>query len=145
MLTFTGIFNQLPINGELEIPEQKPSMEYILDSQVNIDFEKKQVIDTPLLYPEDLLDEEIEEPRQLRKIVVTGTANIKIIYSALEPTQKVHSAHFEIPFCDLIEWPGGPPQGTPIEIDPVIEKEVFRRVNERDIYKALLIRFDIYR
>jgi len=81
----------------------------------------------------------------LKKVILVGRVKIIIKYSALEPTQKVHAAHFEVPFCTLIEWPDGPPQGTPITVVPVIEKKVFTRENTRRIFKALLIRFDVYR
>ncbi|ADL13019.1 DUF3794 domain-containing protein [Acetohalobium arabaticum] len=139
MLTFTGIFDQVPIDSKLVIPPQKPEMEYILDTKVNVIINKDEVIDTPLLVPE------AEDEVQLRKVVVSGIVEIKIVYSALVPDQKVHAAHFNVPFCELIEWPDGPPQGTPIEVDPVIEKEVFMKEDERRIFKSLLIRLDIYR
>ncbi|QHE54118.1 DUF3794 domain-containing protein [Pontibacillus sp. HMF3514] len=137
-LTFTDVFKQLPINSKLIIPPQKPDIECILDSNVEVEITKKEVIDTPLNYPEDPT-----EP--LRKVILTGKVKIIIKYSALVPSQKVHAAHFEVPFCTLIEWPDGPPQGTPITVEPVIEKKVFKREDERKIYKALLIRFDVYR
>lgn len=138
MLTFTGIFKQLPINSKLIIPSQKPDIECILDSDVKVVFDKVEVIDTPLLYPED-------PTLPLKKVILVGRVKIIIKYSALEPTQKVHAAHFEVPFCTLIEWPDGPPQGTPITVVPVIEKQVFTREDERRIFKALVIRFDVYR
>ena len=145
MLTFTGIYDQIAIDSKLIIPPQKPPIEYILDTIVEVEIDKKEVIDTPLLYPEDELIDPPIEPRQLRKVIITGYVNIKIVYSALVPDQKVHAAHFKVPFCDLFEWPGGPPQGTPIEVDTIIEKQVFLREDERRIFKALLIRLDVYR
>ncbi len=141
-LTFTGIYTQIPIDGKLVIPPQKPPMECIINTYVNVEIDKQIVINTPLTYPET---EGAPPYDPLHKVVVTGTVNIKVKYSALVPDQKVHAAHFEVPFCALIEWPDGPPQGAPIVVQPVVEKSVFIREDERRIFKALLIRLDVYR
>ncbi|SHG88360.1 protein of unknown function [Thermosyntropha lipolytica DSM 11003] len=138
MLTFTGVFTEVPIDSKLIIPPQKPPMECILDTMVDIEITKAEVIDTPLVYPEDT-------SLQLRKVIITGIAKIKIKYSALVDDQQVHLAHFDVQFCTLIEWPGGPPQGTPIIVKPVIEKAIFIKEDERRIFKALLIRLEVYR
>ncbi|PKM90812.1 MAG: hypothetical protein CVU87_01190 [Firmicutes bacterium HGW-Firmicutes-12] len=138
MLTFTGVFAEVPINSKLIIPPQKPPMECILDSIVDVQITKSEVIDTPLLYPEGIT-------QQLRKIIVTGNVKIKIKYSALVEDQQVHLAHFDVQFCKLLEWPDGPPQGTPIEIVPIVEKKVFLQEDERRIFKALLLRLEVYR
>lgn len=145
MLTFTGIYTEVPIDSKLIIPPQKPPMECILDYIVDVEIEKAVVIDTPLLYPEDTIaDPPIDPPRQLRKVVVLGKVKIKVKYSALVPDQKVHAAHFDVQFCTLIEWPGGPPQGTPIVVKPVLEKVLIRQEDERRIFKAILVRLDVY-
>lgn len=138
MLTFTGVFAEIPINSKLIIPPQKPPMECILDSVVEVQIDKGEVIDTPLLYPEDTA-------LQLRKVIVTGNVKIKIKYSALVEDQQVHLAHFDVQFCELLEWPDGPPQGTPIEIVPIVEKKHFIQEDERRIFKALLLRLEVYR
>lgn len=138
MLTFTGVFTEVPIDSKLIIPPQKPPMECILDSIVDVEITKAEVIDTPLVYPEDT-------DLQLRKVIITGIVHIKIKYSALVPDQQVHLAHFDVQFCTLIEWPDGPPQGTPIVVKPIIEKAIFIKEDERKIFKALLIRLEVYR
>lgn len=129
-------FTQIPIDSKLIIPPQKPPAECILDYFVDVEIIKAEVIDTPLLYPED-------PTLELRKVIVVGVVKIKIKYSADVPDQKVHVAHFDIQFCTLIEWPGGPPQGTPIKVNPVIEKKIFKLEDGRRIYKALLLRLDV--
>ncbi|MFA4885545.1 MAG: SPOCS domain-containing protein [Desulfotomaculaceae bacterium] len=139
MPTFTGIFTQVAIDHLLTIPEQKPPAECLLDAVVDFDITKAVVIDTPLLYPEDPPPQ-----RELQKVLVVGTARIIIKYSADVPDQQVHAAHFEIPFNALIEWPGGPPQGTPICIEPVIEKTKFCLLDDRRIFKVIVVRLDVY-
>lgn len=138
MLTFTGIFTEVPVDGKLVIPPQKPPIECLLDTIVEVEITKNEVIDTPLLYPED-------PSLQLRKVIVTGVVHIKIKYSADVPSQQVHLAHFDIQFCALIEWPGGPPQGTPITVKPIIEKAVFIKEDGRRVFKAILLRLEVYR
>lgn len=138
MLTFTGIFNEVAIDSKLIIPPQKPPMECILDTMVDVEITKSEVIDTPLVYPEDTA-------LQLRKVIITGTVKIKVKYTALVPDQQVHLAHFNVDFCTIIEWPGGPPQGTHIVVKPIIEKQVFYREDERKIFKAILIRLEVWK
>ncbi|HAU32377.1 MAG: hypothetical protein XD78_1776 [Desulfotomaculum sp. 46_296] len=141
-LTFTGIYKQVPIDSKLIIPDVKPSIECIIDTYTQVVIDKEVVIDTPLTYPET---ENAPPYDQLRKVIVTGMVVVKIKYSALVPDQKVHAAHFEIPFCTLIEWPDGPPQGTPIVVKPVVEKAVYINEDGRRVFKAILIRLEVYR
>jgi len=141
-LTFTGIFTEVPIDSKLIIPPQKPPMECILDTMVDVEITKSEVIDTPLVYPES---PDLTNPLQLRKVIITGTVKIKVKYTALVEDQQVHLAHFNVDFCTLIEWPGGPPQGTHIVVKPFIEKQVFYREDDRKIFKAILIRLEVWK
>lgn len=137
MPTFTGIFGELAIDHPLVIPPYKPPAEALLDVIVDFDITKAVVIDTPLLYPED-------PTLNLQKVLIVGKATLIIKYVADLPDQQVHGAHFEVPFCTLIEWPGGPPQGTPICVEPVIEKKEVCLLDGRHIFKVILVRFDIF-
>lgn len=109
----------------------------MLDYVIDFDITKAVVIDTPLLCPEN-------EEQELQKVLVVGTVKIIVKYSANEPTQQVHAAHFEIPFNTLIEWCGGPPQGTEICIEPVVEKAKFCLLDGRRIFKVIVVRLDVY-
>jgi len=139
MPVFTGIFKEVAVDHKLIVPLQKPPMECIIDTLVDVEVEKAEVIDTPIQVTTaaGVVD--------LQKIVFVGKVKIKVKYSALVPDQKVHAAHFEAQFCTLIEWPDGPPQGTPITVVPVVEKAVFKMEDGRRIFKAILIRLDVYR
>ncbi|WP_418792495.1 SPOCS domain-containing protein [Phosphitispora sp. TUW77] len=137
MPTFTGIYQEIAIDHQLVIPEIKPPAECILDVIINFDITKAVVIDTPLLYPED-------PNLELQKVLVVGTAKIIVKYAADVPDQQVHAAHFDVPFHALIEWPDGPPQGTPICVEPVIEKSRFCLIDGRHIFKIIVVRLDIY-
>jgi len=139
MPTATGIYTQIAIDHQLVIPEVKPPAECLLDVAIDFEIKKAVVIDTPLLYPESFTP-----PEDLKKVLVVGTAMIIVKYVADEPEQQVHAAHFEVPFNALIEWPSGPPQGTAICVEPVIEKQRFCLVDGRTISKIILVRLDIY-
>ena len=124
MATFTGIYAEVAINSTVVIPSQKPDIECIIGNNIEFEITKAEVIDTNLLYPES---PDPANPQALKKVIVTGVAKIIVKYSALERTQRVHGAHFSIPFCKLIEWPDGPAQGAPIQIKPVVEYAKFIR------------------
>ena len=137
MATFTGYFTEIVIDHPLIIPPQKPPAECLLEAVVTFDITKAIVIDTPLLYPED-------PNLPLKKVIVVGVAHIVVKYAADVPDQQVHAAHFDVPFNAIIEWPNGPHGGTPICIEPVIEKQVFCLVDGRTISKIIVSRLDVY-
>lgn len=137
MPTFTGIYTEIALDHELVIPPQKPPAECLLDVVVDFDITKAVVIDTPLRTPEN-------PTLELQKVLVVGTAKIIIKYVADVPDQQVHGAHFDVPFCTIIEWPGGPPQGTEICIEPVVEKSRVCLTDGRRIFKIIVVRLDVY-
>lgn len=137
---YTGISTEIALDHPLVIPPYKPAAECILDIVVNFDITKAVVITTPLLYPEIIAI----PPLHLHKVLVLGSAMVIVKYVADVPSQQVHGAHFDIPFNALIEWPGGPAQGTPICVEPVIEKIKFCLLDDRRIFKTILVRLDVY-
>lgn len=137
MPTFTGIFTEIAIDGQLVIPEHKPPAECLLDTVIDFDISKTVVIDTQLVVPEN-------PALQLKKVLIVGVAKIIVKYVADVPDQQVHAAHFELPFNALIEWPGGPPQGTAICVEPVVEKSTLCLQDSRKIFKIIIVRLDVY-
>lgn len=137
MPTFTGIFTEIAIDSQLVIPGHKPPAECLLDTIIDFEITKAIVIDTPLVVPED-------PTLQLEKVLIVGVAKIIVKYVADVPDQQVHGAHFEVPFNALIEWPGGPPRGTAICIEPVVEKSVICLKDSRKIFKIIIVRLDVY-
>lgn len=73
-------------HDNLCIPCQKPDMETAIQVVVNVTVCNHKVICTPLG----------------KKLVISAIKHIKLLYVADEPTQSVHSAHFEIPICFFI-------------------------------------------
>ena len=137
MPTFTGIFTEIAIDSQLVIPGHKPPAECLLDTIIDFEITKTVVIDTPLVVPEN-------PTLQLKKVLIVGVAKIIVKYVADVPDQQVHGARFEVPFNALIEWPDGPPQGTAICIEPVVEKSVIYLKDDRKISIIIIVRLDVY-
>lgn len=137
MPTFTGIYSEIALDSQLVIPSHKPPAECLLDTIIDFEITKAVVINTPLVYPED-------PTLQLKKVLIVGVAKIIVKYVADVPDQQVHGAHFEVPFNALIEWPDGPPQGTSICVEPVVEKSVLCMQDDRKIFKIIIVRLDVY-
>lgn len=77
------------VNETLAIPDAKPDAEQINSILIEAKITSSRTIATPVGV----------------KIVIEGELNQKVIYTANEPTQAVHSAHYLIPFCTFIEIP----------------------------------------
>lgn len=98
LITGITLLDEYPICGNCEyykqviesdalcIPVQKPDIESINELKVYICVEKFKVIKT-VLGP---------------KIVIQGTKQVKIIYTADNCQQSLHSAHWDIPFCEFV-------------------------------------------
>ena len=70
----------------VSIPRQKPSIESIIEIKVSICVEEYRLLNT-ILGP---------------KVIISGVKRIKIIYTALNCEQSIHSAHWEIPFYEFV-------------------------------------------
>jgi len=71
---------------KLNIPPQKPDIESINDVKISACVNNYKIIKTILGL----------------KIVINLSFNLKIIYTSLTEQQSVHSAHWDINFCDFI-------------------------------------------
>lgn len=73
----------------LSLPADKPSISYIENLYVHIDFEEFNILNT-ILGP---------------KVVIYGNKFIKILYTASNAMQSMHSSSWLIPFCSEILLP----------------------------------------
>ncbi|MFA4885544.1 MAG: DUF3794 domain-containing protein [Desulfotomaculaceae bacterium] len=80
---------QILVNGMLEIPEQKPDIEELLNTAIEITVHKALTIT-------------VKAPVG-RKVLVAGTLDFGVEYIADVPDQKVHFAHYELPFQALVK------------------------------------------
>jgi spore morphogenesis protein SipL len=83
------------VEEELLIPDAKPDVEQINTVLIEATIKASRAIVTPVGL----------------KIVVDGELNQKIIYTADDLVQSVHSAHYTEPFCTYIEVPLTIPAG----------------------------------
>lgn len=80
---------QYMVEEKLTIPEEKPDVEQINSVMIEAKITDFRVIVTPVGL----------------KVIINGIVNQKIIYTAANPVQSVHSAHFQKSFCTFIEIP----------------------------------------
>lgn len=122
---------EVPLNGLLDIPLNKPPKEQIFNSMHEIDISKFITIT-------------VKKPPG-KKILVVGKIMSGIEYIARTPEQKVHSAHWDIPFQALIKNNDG--SLLPLDFDlnnyvihVCVEDEEYTQVDERTIaYEIILL------
>ncbi|KUK52731.1 MAG: hypothetical protein XD78_1771 [Desulfotomaculum sp. 46_296] len=130
------IFDELAINHNLTIPDNKPPMERLLGYKVEYEIIKAEVIATPLVTDDN-------PPLPVRKVIIDGLAKISVKYVADVPDQQVHGAHFDEPFSTLLEWPGGPAPGSPICVDVLEEHVQIHMLDDRHLSKIIVIQLNI--
>ena len=92
---------QMYLPETLLIPPQKPDAETINTVNIAISIIRNEVIKTPIS-PEENLEGKILTGR---KLIVEGNVCQKVVYTADEPQQSVHSAEFSVPFSAYIVVP----------------------------------------
>lgn len=132
ILGSTEVCDEIVINHDLTIPDIKPDMERLIGYKITYVITKAEVVGTRLTTSD-------QPPLPIRKVIVDGTAKIMIKYVADVPDQQVHGAHFDEPFNDLIEWPGGPAPGTPVCVDVVEEHVQIHMLDARHLSKTIVL------
>lgn len=121
---------QIALNGLLEIPLTKPPKEKIFNTKHEIDITKFTTVT-------------VKKPPG-KKVLVVGVVTVGIEYIAKVPDQKVHYAHWDIPFQALIKND----DGTLLDLDfnlndyiahVCVEHEEYSQVDERTITKELVL------
>ena len=103
-------WKQMHISESLQIPEQKPDVEQINSVDVSVSILRAEIIKTPRSY-DDTAATPVAQPnlegRLLsgRKLIIEGQLCQKVVYTALEVSQPLHSAHFYVPFSSFIVVP----------------------------------------
>lgn len=120
VISLTPYWKQMYISESLQIPEQKPDIEQINSIDVSVDIIRAEVIKTPRSY-DDTGAVPVAMPnlegRRLsgRKLIIEGQLCQKVVYTALETSQPLHSAHFYVPFSAFIIVPETVTFGTTVE------------------------------
>lgn len=109
IISSTPFWQQQTIIENLSIPEKKPDVEQINSINIAVEILKKTVIKTPRSFTNTTPPVAVPslEGKLLtgRKLVIEGEICQKILYTADEPTQSVHSVDFYIPFSSYIVIP----------------------------------------
>lgn len=126
-------FKQLSIDGYLPIPDAKPNIEEINVMTATADLISYHVIETPVA--------KSAEGQILSgyKLILKGMLNEVIEYTANEPTQSVHSAHYAIPFSTFIVLPSDFKIGSKIEVNFIIEDIYYKAIDIRNLFKNITL------
>lgn len=92
---------QMYLPETLSIPPQKPDAETINAVNITISIIRNEVVKTPISTTGNLEGKTLTG----RKLIVEGNLCQKIVYTADEPEQSVHSAEFSVPFSAYIVVP----------------------------------------
>lgn len=127
-------FKQLSKDELLKIPCQKPDVESVLSTIVDIEIVNARVIKT--------LTGLSNEGQNLTgwKLIIEGVLNQKIEYVALLPEQSVHSAHFSVPFSTFIILPEDFVEGTELEVEGFVEDVYTILIDPRTVFKNVTFR-----
>lgn len=141
MLTDGGkIWTQIFIPEVLCVPPQKPDIEQIISVNAQIEIISQRVIKTPKLISGTTLVPSVEGLFSTgRKLVIEGILRQKVIYTAANPQQSIHSAHFDIPFSAFMVLPQDTLISTRYNIEVCIEDVYICGCTLRQIFKNVTI------
>jgi uncharacterized repeat protein (TIGR01451 family) len=122
------IFKQISVDGNLQIPVQKPDAEDVLQIILDVSINTTTLIKTPV--------GESYEGQILTgwKLIIEGKLNSKVKYVADEPTQSVHVAHYETPFSTFLVLPWEYEKCMKINVNAIIEDVFIKLLDERTFF-----------
>ncbi|MGL5576617.1 MAG: SPOCS domain-containing protein [Sarcina sp.] len=108
-------FKQQALSKSIRLPLAKPDIEEIDDVVVEILIDDTYVVETMV--------SESHEGQNLSgfKLIIHGRLKMSIEYTALLPTQPMHSAHCEVPFSSFLILPPDYIQGSYVEVSTELE------------------------
>ena len=121
---------QIKVNGLLEIPEPKPDKETIFNTMHEIKITKLTTIT-------------VRQPAG-KKVLLVGTLTVGIEYISDTPEQKVHFAHWDIPFQALIKKSDGSLLDLDFKLEDYVahvcvEHEEYTQIGKRTISKEIVL------
>jgi hypothetical protein len=128
-------WTQISIPETLNIPEEKPDMEQINYVQIGVEIIRKKIIVTPTSLAPN------QEGKELtgNKLIVEGNLCFTVSYTADEPSQSVHSAHFGVPFSAYIVIPATDDLDINYQINPCVEDVFVKRFCKREIFSNVTL------
>lgn len=135
------IWTQIFIPEVLCVPYQKPDIEQLLSVNSQVEIISQRVIKTPRLVSNaDALVPSIEGLYSTgRKLVIEGILRQKVIYTAANPQQSIHSAHFDVPFSAFMVLNKDTSISTRYKIEACIEDVYICGCTPRQIFKNVTL------
>lgn len=129
-------WTEISIPEVLDVPIQKPDIETIDKVFVQVKIISKRVVKTPTSD-----GTENAEGTKLTgwKLVVEGVLKQKVVYTAWNEVQSVHSAHFEFPFSAFIILPADTTQEDIFCVETCVEDVFVKAINPREIFKNVTL------
>lgn len=129
----TNAFKEFNVEELLELPCTKPDIEQIIKVKAEINIMSIKIIKTPVALS--------LERQNLTgwKAIIEGEVKQVVQYVADEPYQRVHGAHFSIPFSTFIVLPPDFEEGDSFDIDVYIEDIFAEKVDNRKMFKNVTI------
>lgn len=133
----------------VDIPVQKPDIEGLVEVHSCIDIISQRVVKTPIvtgyttakgvpILGEDIGNGECTNLTG-KKLVIEGLLKQRVIYTALEAEQSLHSANYTIPFSAFIIVEGDTLLSQKFKITPYIEDIFAYSLSERSVFKNTTI------
>lgn len=94
------VTKQVIVSDVYEVPEEKPDVEKILETDAEAEITDKRVL--------------------AGKVIVDGEVTIQVLYASMTPEQSVHNLHHTIKFSDFLEVPEAQP-GMNVCVRAVVE------------------------
>ncbi|MDD4169508.1 MAG: DUF3794 domain-containing protein [Desulfotomaculaceae bacterium] len=94
------VTKQVIVSDVYEVPEEKPEVEKILETDADAEITDKRVL--------------------AGKVIVDGEVTIQVLYASMTPEQSVHNLHHTIRFSDFVEVPEAQP-GMNVCVRAVVE------------------------
>ena len=141
--TVNPYWTQISIPETLEIPMQKPDIEQINSVNVSAEIIRQKVIITPTSTGANVEGKIVTG----RKLIIEGNICQVVSYTARVPDQKVHTAHFAVPFSAYIVIPieiliNGVPVPTldlNFQVNACIEDVFIKSFSDRQIFKNITL------
>jgi len=121
------------VQETLDIPAAKPDIEQIIKVKSELIITSTKVIKTPVAISLD------EQKLTGWKVIVEGELKQTVQYVALEPTQSVHAAHFDVPISVYIVLPPDFKEGMCVSVEGYIEDIYAEKICRRQIFKNTTI------
>lgn len=136
-------WTQIFVPEVLCVPEQKPDVEELISVTSSVQIIAQRVIRTPVFIDPDGRPVVIQNQEGTfltgRKLVIEGVLKQKIVYTAANPEQSVHAAHFDVPFSAFIILEPTDLLTQRFKIEACIEDIFVTRITARQIFKNVTL------